>query len=609
MELTVVRVALATWVMCSLTSCYTVDYFDCTDISSITTYRMDKACHPRTMEDITTVEYTLLQKRRVMEMKGFSCRVTRSTLTEYCGAYSHTKLAKTPDIEVSFPVSPQACLNMVNTGVFTTPSGNRQKIQINAENIIKSEDKGTLTIGDNSVSCRGQSMKFDSYIVEDILEVSQFKVTIIKEKFLIGVDGRVETAADHLRLPNRCSVTSRGCQTHDTTFVWVPPRDLCNLEEVRTVHLEKDNNLLVDHINKVLLMEGPSVPSPAGCPTTLLWGTEYDELFLTKPGAKWPTMKNDVDISIFIRARDDYIAYEMEKKIADQQNQLQSQSCADALQDNQGQLVQLQGAKFMKRNGDAVEHVTCKSKQAPILENLQFCYDSIPIQGGFVKVPARTFTAHAAPRPCNTHFGLKILTREGIWIELNPEAKKIQEPAALPAIEHDLHHEDLSDGGIYTKTELDAWTRHIELGDIVDAVTKTITYGVCQAQDQCESHPDMPSYDLGILSQGIQSIPTSIWQTMDDSIRYWGSYVSLLVIFIEAWHFCLFAVMTTWAFTADGLVGAKALVYRILCGTRHEATRLARRHQRLKRRRLSDGAEGNNVFIATAGSDKEGPEL
>ena len=41
-------------------------------------------------------------------------------------------------------------------------------------------------------------MKFDSYIVEDILEVSQFKVTIIKEKFLIGIDGRVETAADHL---------------------------------------------------------------------------------------------------------------------------------------------------------------------------------------------------------------------------------------------------------------------------------------------------------------------------------------------------------------------------------------------------------------------------
>ena len=119
----------------------------------------------------------------------------------------------------------------------------------------------------------------------------------------------------------------------------------------------------------------------------------------------------------------------------------------------------------------------------------------------------------------------------------------------------------------------------------------------------------MPSYDLGILTQGIESLPTSIWQTMDDSIRYWGSYVSLLVIFIEAWHFCLFAVMTTWAFTADGLVGAKALVYRILCGTRHEATRLARRHQRLKRRRLSDGAEGNNIFIATAGSDKEGPEL
>merc|ERR1712218_429107 len=147
---------------------------------------MSKACSPRTLERTQTVKYSLLQRKEILNMKGFSCRITRSTLTEYCGAYSHTKLAKTPDIEVSFPVSPQACLNMVNTGVFTTPSGNRQKIEINAENIIKSEDKGTLTIGDNSVSCRGQSMKFDSYIVEDILEVSQFKVTVIKEKFLVG---------------------------------------------------------------------------------------------------------------------------------------------------------------------------------------------------------------------------------------------------------------------------------------------------------------------------------------------------------------------------------------------------------------------------------------
>ena len=186
MTLPGMMVALAILANCKQLGAYTIDYFDCRDINKLTTYRVSKACSPRTLDRTEKVEYTLLQKRGVLNMKGYSCRITRSTLTEYCGAYSHTKLAKTPDIEVSYLVSSPACLNIVNTGVFTTPSNTRHKITLNAENIIKSEDRGTLTVGDNSVSCRGQAMKFGSFLVEDILEVSQYKVTIVKEKFPVG---------------------------------------------------------------------------------------------------------------------------------------------------------------------------------------------------------------------------------------------------------------------------------------------------------------------------------------------------------------------------------------------------------------------------------------
>ena len=602
----VALVALAILVNCNQFHAYNVDFYDCRDISKLSTYRMSKACSPRTLERTQTVKYSLLQRREILNMKGFSCRITRSTLTEYCGAYSHTKLAKTPDIDVVYPVSPQACLNIVNTGVFTTPSGTRHKIALNAENIIKSEDRGTLTIGDNSVSCRGQSMKFGSFIVNDILEVSQYKVTLIKEKFLVSSDNRVETAADHLRLPARCSVTSRGCQTHDMTFVWIPPRDLCNLEEVRTVQMEKDRDYLVDHANKVLLKTGSSVPAPTGCPTTLLYATEYSNLFLAKPGVKWPPMKDDADITLFIKARDDYIAYELEKRIASQEALTQSRICHDSLRERQNELVQLDGPYFIRRNGDAVEHFKCKERKAPILD-LDVCHDFIPIAEGFVKIPTRTFTAHSAPRPCNKHFGLKVLTSEGIWIELNPEAKKIQEPADLPAIDHDLHHEDLSEGGIYTETELESWTRHIELGDIVDAVTKSITYGVCQAQDQCESHPAIPNYDLSVLTPGLSIVP-SLWLRIDDSVKKWGGYVSILVLMIELWRFGLVSIMIGLAFAADGMIGVKALLYRVLCGTRTEAEKLTRRHNRLKRRRMSDGA-GEQIFLQSRETEKEGPDL
>ena len=140
-----VMVALAILANCKQLDAYTIDYFNCRDIDKLMTYRVSKACSPGTLDMTKTVEYTLLQKRGVLNIKGYLCRSTRSTLTEYCGAFSHTKLAKTPDIEVAYLVSPPACLNIVNTGVFTTPSNTRHNITLNAKNIIKSEDSGTLT--------------------------------------------------------------------------------------------------------------------------------------------------------------------------------------------------------------------------------------------------------------------------------------------------------------------------------------------------------------------------------------------------------------------------------------------------------------------------------
>ena len=129
-----------------------------------------------------------------------------------------------------------------------------------------------------------------------------------------------------------------------------------------------------------------------------------------------------------------------------------------------------------------------------------------------------------------------------------------------------------------------------------------------QAQDQCESHPAIPSYDLSLLTQGIGMVPIGLWQRIDNSVKHWGSYVSILVILIEMWHLGLFATMTALAFAADGMIGARALIYRVICGTKHEAERVARRHHRLKRRRLSDGTR-EQFFLQSRETVKEGPDL
>ena len=73
MALPVAMAALAILASSSPLDAYTIDYFDCRDIDKLTTYRLSKACSPRTLDRTKTVEYTLLQKKKVLDMKGFSC--------------------------------------------------------------------------------------------------------------------------------------------------------------------------------------------------------------------------------------------------------------------------------------------------------------------------------------------------------------------------------------------------------------------------------------------------------------------------------------------------------------------------------------------------------
>ena len=118
-------------------------------------------------------------------------------------------------------------------------------------------------------------------------------------------------------------------------------------------------------------MTGNTVPAPVGCPTTLLFATEYSNLYLATPGVKWSKMDDDADITTFIKARDDYLAFEMEKRMADQEAQTKSRICHDSLKDRENELVQLDGPSFLRRNGDAVEHFKCAQKTAALTENLE----------------------------------------------------------------------------------------------------------------------------------------------------------------------------------------------------------------------------------------------
>ena len=140
-------------ILINTVSAYSIDYYNCQDPKHITTYKLSEACVKDQKKGTGTSIYALLQEREIQDLQGYSCQVKRTTITEYCGSFSHNKLAKAPEVEIIEPMTPDQCLNLIHTQKYTTPDGKVNRITLGTENVIYSNDRGAIIISDNQVSC------------------------------------------------------------------------------------------------------------------------------------------------------------------------------------------------------------------------------------------------------------------------------------------------------------------------------------------------------------------------------------------------------------------------------------------------------------------------
>ena len=123
-----------------------------------------------------------------------------------------------------------------------------------------------------------------------------------------------------------------------------------------------------------------------------------------------------------------------------------------------------------------IEKIQCLDREAPIAE-LSECYHLIPIRVQdkvkWVRPSDRLLVNQATPAECNPHFGLKLNTQEGAWIQITPHPKAIPAPLQAHILNHNVtarHHLDMSAGGLYSLEELRAWQAHLEQGVTHSAV-------------------------------------------------------------------------------------------------------------------------------------------
>ena len=156
--------------------------------------------------------------------------MTRTTRGPSCACYTTTR---------SCPVGSTRDSGFAKQ--FSSPEGIKRPVSLEAENVNSIEELGSITIGEDTISCQGQPKKVGGHIVNEVLQIAQWKVVARKERFRVK-DGEVEATGFHLRLP----IASMGCRLHDITYGWQPPRNRCSMEAIRTLSMTKKSGFLIN---------------------------------------------------------------------------------------------------------------------------------------------------------------------------------------------------------------------------------------------------------------------------------------------------------------------------------------------------------------------------
>ena len=199
------------------------------------------------------------------------------------------KLIGIPKSNVPVAISPETCRKMVIDQTFIAPSGRKYPLKLDTRNLLHGMELGevTLTGKSGSVECAGQQTKIGGKVLDGILEVDQWSVELLTEKFEITSSKFI---AMHSHKELTCLAAQNGCRSGTHAFFWNQACHLCSLERVNTVKLSQEAGFLVDHVAKLLFKSiSMTLPVPPNCPSgAQIKSTQHSQLFLeTIASAGW----------------------------------------------------------------------------------------------------------------------------------------------------------------------------------------------------------------------------------------------------------------------------------------------------------------------------------
>ncbi|MCP3665006.1 MAG: hypothetical protein GY696_21335 [Gammaproteobacteria bacterium] len=198
---------------------------------------------------------------------------------------------------------------------------------------------------------------------------------------------------------------------------------------------------------------------------------------------------------------------------------------------------------FAMVHGDLYYWFACENKMAAIVGWIY------PCKGEGLSTLIAVSSHHISARQPALSFPLVGETTEG-WVALMPHLTRQLAPATIAADTHwSTSQKDYAKAGLYSKKELVEWRSKIMFPSYQEATLRSLTYGNCLADGQCEmdGSASIPLYNLDILAPGVDNL-LGAWAKFKSWLKDWRDFLALCCILIFV--FCCEADLCTVAAAA-----------------------------------------------------------
>ena len=381
-------------------------------------------------ENSQEAEMYILQRTEMREIVGYECKVKRTIIVNYCGAYSRTKETGESIYKEPIMVPSETCREMAKTGSYVAEQKS-YPVRMNAISMFSFFTHGSITRTDSNIHCNGESLRLSNgKITHNMLRRMQYTVTLRETNLTISGSKVILQSTQTL-----LGEFGEGYGQYDTTtVVWNSRMEAeCNLMKVARLRMKSvQTNVWYNDDRKIEITTGETFLNTK-C-DIMVTKTNLGGVYVASPGQIINGIRSidtqNLNPNTHYESQLLYLADKVTGDIKDRYLDSTHYSCNEIYRTPLASTRRIKNNMYARNLGDATLIFACKEMEVAPVDS-PVCHSKLPVRTItgemlYLDPVTRLLTNDTIVLPCSIPFLPAYQTTSGKILMYTPSKQTIE---------------------------------------------------------------------------------------------------------------------------------------------------------------------------------------